>query len=76
MTGSSQTVTREIRAEMARQRLTQRELAERLGSQQSWLSRRLTGGVALTLDDAELIAEALGVSLVQLVWPHAPDGGS
>ena len=76
MTGLSQTVTQEIRAEMARQRLSQRELAGRLGWKQPYLSKRLTGGVALTFDDAEAIAVALGVSMVQLAWPSRIAEGS
>lgn len=69
MTGLSQTVTQEIRAEMTRQRLTQQALAEQLGWSQPYLSRRLSGQVALTFDDADEISVALGVSLLQLVWP-------
>jgi transcriptional regulator with XRE-family HTH domain len=71
MTELSQTVTQEIRAEMARQRLSQKALAERLGWGQPTLSRRLNGQIALTFDDADAIAGALGVSLVQLAWPRA-----
>lgn len=66
MTRLSQTVTEEIRAEMARQRLSQRELADRLEWTQGYLSRRLTGDVPLTLDDADRITRCLGISLIEV----------
>lgn len=70
MTGLSRTATEEIRAEMARQRISQHTLAEQLGWTQGYLSRRLTGEVSLSLDDVDAIAAALGISTVQLVWPR------
>jgi transcriptional regulator with XRE-family HTH domain len=57
----------EIRAEMARQGLTQRELAARLGWNRMSLSRRLSGGMPLSLDDIEGIAAELGVSVTQFI---------
>jgi len=63
---------REIRAEMARQRISQRVLAERLDWTQTYLWRRLAGRTPITLDDIELIAAALGSSVLQLCWPRIP----
>jgi transcriptional regulator with XRE-family HTH domain len=69
MTGLSQTITQEIRAEMARQRLSQHALAERLGWTQGYLNRRLTADVSMSIEDLEAIARGLGIPLLQVVWP-------
>jgi transcriptional regulator with XRE-family HTH domain len=62
-------IAREVRAEMARQGISQEALAERLG--EGWIqkrvSRRLTGEVAIDLDELELIAAALGVPVAQFI---------
>lgn len=65
----SETVVAEIRAEMARQGLSQTGLAKRLDWKQQYLSRRLTGHQSLTLDELEQIALALQVSLADLGMP-------
>lgn len=65
----NETTRREIRAEMGRQALTQRDLAIRLGWTRMYLSRRLTGPMALSLDDLEAIAGQLSVPVLQLVHP-------
>lgn len=60
----------EIRAEMARQGMSQTALCERLGWQQQRLSRRLSLGATLVpIDSVELaeIAQALGVPASQLI---------
>lgn len=54
-----QRVAAEVRAEMARRRVSQSELARRLGEGQPWVNRRVNGDVALDLDDLERISEAL-----------------
>ena len=51
-------VAAELRAELGRQRVTVRALADKLGRPRSWVQRRLSGEV-LTLDDLHLIATAL-----------------
>lgn len=51
----------EVRAEMFRQRVSQRELARRTGLLQQRLSRRLTGDVEFRASELETIAEALDV---------------
>lgn len=70
MTRLSQVVTEEIRAQMARKRVSQHALANRLGWTQAYLSRRLTGDVSLSFDDAEVIAAELDTSVFQLVRPR------
>lgn len=67
MDSLSQSVTREIRAEMARQYLSGQQLADKLRWQPKYLSRRLTGAVSLSLDDLEEIAAALGVPVWSLL---------
>lgn len=59
----SETVPREIKAEMVLQNLSQFELATRIGWRQQKLQRRLTGHVELTIADLEKITGALGVAL-------------
>lgn len=64
---------REIRAEMARQRIGQHKLATQCGWTQPYLSRRLTGRNAFSTDDLEAIAGVLGVNAAALI---DPDGAS
>jgi transcriptional regulator with XRE-family HTH domain len=59
-------VTEEIRAEMARQRVSQTALAETLGRNQTYVSYRLTGKKSLTLNEVEEIAEILRVPVDRL----------
>jgi transcriptional regulator with XRE-family HTH domain len=67
---ANEVVAREIRAEMGRQELTQRELAYRLDWTPIYLWRRLHGRVSFSLDDIEAIANELHVSLLNLTWPR------
>lgn len=53
----------EVRAEMARQGITQSDLATCLNENQPWLSRKLAGRIAMTVDDADRIASVLGLPL-------------
>ena len=59
-------VASEVRAEMARQRVSQTVLAVRLGWSQAFLSRRLCGITDWRVDEIEAVAAALGVPLAQL----------
>lgn len=68
--GSKPTTTRvadNIRAEMARQSCTQERLATSLGTTQQFISRRLSGRVAFTVDDLARIADSLNVPMARLV---------
>jgi transcriptional regulator with XRE-family HTH domain len=71
-------IAREIRAEMARQQLTQEQLAERLGTHQGVVSRKLRGeGSHFTTRDIERWAAALGVPVTQfLPAPTSTPGGA
>lgn len=57
----------EIRVQLARKRISAAELARRTGMKQSTLARRMTGEIAFDLDDLELIANVLGVAVVDLL---------
>lgn len=56
---------------MARRRIRGVELAKAIHRSQAYVSRRLNGETAFDLDDLELIAEALGVKVADLL----PAGG-
>jgi transcriptional regulator with XRE-family HTH domain len=57
----SESAAAEVRAEMARQRRSGKQLATQLGWSQMYLSRRLSGRAPFNLDDLAAIAAALGV---------------
>ena len=62
-------VIAEIKAEMARQDMSQSELASRLGWHQTTVSKRLTRATPLRAREIEEISKALGVSINELGWP-------
>jgi len=51
------------------------ELARRTGIKQSTMSRRMTGETAFDMDDLEVIADALGVEVADLMPKSARAGG-
>lgn len=57
----------ELRAQLARRRISASELARRIGWKQPYMARRIDGRVALDLDDLELIAQALGIAVTDLL---------
>ncbi len=69
-TADHQYTVAELRAELGRQKATQTELAARMGEQQSWVSRRLTGDVPITVEDLLRFAAALGIPAVRLLPPE------
>lgn len=60
-------VSAEIRAELARQRVTGQQLATRIDRSQNYLAKRLRDEIALTLDDVELIATALNTTYARIM---------
>lgn len=60
-------VASNIRAEMARRRVSQREVAERLGVSQQSLSYRLTGRTPFDVGELAAIADVLGVTAASLL---------
>lgn len=57
----------EIRAEMARQRLSGRELARRIGESPQWVSHRVNAVQSIDTDDIPRFADALGMSTADLL---------
>lgn len=57
----------ELRALLARRRISASELSRRLNWKQSYMARRIDGRVALDLDDLQAIAAALEVSVLDLL---------
>jgi transcriptional regulator with XRE-family HTH domain len=56
-----------IRAEMIDQGVSGRELARRVGVDQKWVQRRLTGEIEVRPSDLEKIADALVVPVSRLL---------
>lgn len=65
----SQMVAEEIRALMARRRMSGRQLATELKVSPSWVSYRLTGAQPIDVNDLMQIARALGVGVHELLPP-------
>ncbi|HEY0697216.1 MAG TPA: helix-turn-helix transcriptional regulator [Micromonospora sp.] len=63
----SDLVAEEIRAMMARKRISGRQLAQKLGVSPSWVSYRLTGVQPIDLNDLQRIAHALDVIVLNLL---------
>lgn len=59
-------VAGEVRAEMARKRMTGRELSRLTGKSQPYWSRRLTGDVAFDVDDLVTVAALLDVPVTNM----------
>lgn len=71
-----QQAAEEIRVILARRRMSASELARRTGLKQPYMSRRMTGETAFDLDDLEVIAAALGVTVAELLGPEGRGEGA
>lgn len=60
-------VAEELRAQLARKRVTGRELARRLHVSAQWISQRTKGTVALSTADIERISLVLGIEPADLL---------
>lgn len=60
-------VAGEVRAEMARQHVSQSEVAQKLGVTQQTLSKRLIGLRPIDLAELEQLAAVLGVPVTQFL---------
>ena len=60
-------VAAEVRAEMARQKISQETLCQRIGISQSTLSRRITGEYAFDTTELARIAAVLGVPVARFI---------
>ena len=56
-----------VRAEMARNRVTQEDLARRLNLSQAAVSRRLNGDIPFNVSELATVGRAVGVPLNRLV---------
>lgn len=63
----SEKISSEVRAELARQRLSQAEVATAMGRSQAYLSRRLSGETPFDVDDLDRLTEILGVPVTALL---------
>lgn len=61
---------------MARKMIRQTHLAQQLGENDMWLSRRLRGDRAFDLDDLQRIAEILDCRIRDLMPESALDAGA
>lgn len=66
---AGQLVVGEIRAELARQRVSQSELAARLGVSRAYVTRRLSDHTPLSITDLANIADLLGVPVANFTAP-------
>lgn len=60
-------VAAEVRAEMARQNISQVALGNLIGHNQPWVSLRTNGNVPLTLDAIHAICDGLGITVIELL---------
>ena len=60
-------VAEEIRAVMGRRKMTGAQMAKAIGVSPAWVSYRINGQVAPTVDDLHAIAAVLGVSVMTLL---------
>ena len=67
MESLSTQVAANVRAEMARQRKRQADLGEVLGLTQGAVSKRMSGTVALDVDELGKIADFLGIPATTLI---------
>lgn len=61
-----------VRAELARRRMTQQDLARAVGLSQASVSERLRGKTPFSTDDIERVADALGIHPAVLFGGHGP----
>jgi len=73
---TSQHVTTEIKVWMARRRMNQTDVAQKMGHDQTWVSRRLSGKRAMTVDDLEDFAKALDVPAAEFFRVRDDAAGS
>jgi transcriptional regulator with XRE-family HTH domain len=65
-------IRRKVRAELAFQEISGRQLCQRIGMSQSAFAARLTGQVELKISELQVIADALGVPLAKFLPEPEP----
>jgi transcriptional regulator with XRE-family HTH domain len=63
----TEAVAEELRANMARRRVSQKWLGDLLGHSQAYISRRVTGAVPLDIAELERVAEQLGMTVSEII---------
>lgn len=63
----SQRLSREIRACMARQEMSQQALAEAIGVSRTTLGQKLAGRTEFTVGEVDAIAQQFGISVSELL---------
>ena len=63
----AESVAEEVRAVMARRRMSGQKLARLIGKSQAYLGRRLSGEVAFNVSDLEQLAGALEVPVAHFL---------
>lgn len=64
-------VSAEVRAAMARKRMSAKGLAEAAGLSPSYLSKRLRDEAALTINDLQAVCSVLGVDVLEMMTAAA-----
>ena len=72
----AQRIAAELRAEMARQKMSGRALADAIGANHATVARWINGDGPLSLDWMDAICEALGVSVVDVLARAVESKGS
>lgn len=67
MQTTAETITTNVRVELARRNLTQTQLADLIGRPKAWVSRRMTGDTNFAVEDLASIATALNVPVASLL---------
>ncbi len=67
----SEAIGEELRAAIARVRLSGAALGRHLGKPQPWISRRLTGSVPFDVDELDAVCDLLGIDIVALMTSAA-----
>lgn len=73
---SRETVAAEVRAHLARHRVSGRQAALRLGWTVPYMSRRLSAEVAFDVDDLSALADLLGLPITAFFDRPVVSGGS
>lgn len=66
-------VAEEARVQLARRRISGRQIGAKLGWSSAYLSRRLTGHIPFTIADLDALARALDIPVTRLL-PRSEDG--
>lgn len=68
---ANQATAEQLRATLARRKITGAQLAKMLDTNPMWVQRRMRGDVPITVNDLERIAGALDVPLADLLPEQA-----